>query len=83
MRDRSSGSIQNDLNKIKKLTPNNYEFSTKFNNKDNFYSGISPVSCLDPIAIMSKFYPWIIKYAFLKGLDPDKPRYLKKVTDTF
>jgi glucosamine--fructose-6-phosphate aminotransferase (isomerizing) len=83
MRDRSSGSIKDDLKKIKRLTPNNYEFSTKFNYKNNFYSSLSPVSYLDPIAIMSKFYPWIIKYAFLKGLDPDKPRYLKKVTDTF
>ncbi len=83
MRDRSSGSTKDDLKKIKRLTPNNYEFSTKFNYKNNFYSSLSPVSYLDPIAIMSKFYPWIIKYAFLKGLDPDKPRYLKKVTDTF
>ena len=83
MRDKSSGSIKNDLNKIKKLTPNNYEFSTKFNHKNNFYSGASPTSYLDPIIIMSKFYPWIIEYAFSKGLDPDKPRYLKKETDTF
>ena len=28
---------------------------------------------LDPIIIMSKFYPWIINYALKKGLNPDKP----------
>ena len=83
MRDKSSGSVKNDLNRILKLTQNKYEFSTKFYHKYNFYSSISPESYLDPVLIMSKFYPWIIKYAFRKGLDPDKPRYLQKVTDTF
>ena len=37
----------------------------------------------DSIVIMTKFYPWIVKYAQKKGLDPDKPRYLTKVTETF
>jgi len=32
---------------------------------------------------MSKFYPWIIRYTIKKGLNPDKPRYLTKVTQTF
>ena len=52
MRDKSSGSIKNDLNKIKKLTPNNFEFSTKFNHKNNFYSSASPTSYLDPVIII-------------------------------
>ena len=37
----------------------------------------------DSIVIMTKFYPWIVQYAQKKGLDPDKPRYLTKVTETF
>tara|TARA_B100000029_G_C17286989_1_gene855588 strand:- start:220 stop:849 length:630 start_codon:yes stop_codon:yes gene_type:complete len=37
----------------------------------------------DPIIIMTKFYPWIINYTFIKGLDPDKPRYLTKITQTY
>jgi len=31
---------------------------------------------------MSKFYPMIIKYSMLKGINPDKPRYLSKITKT-
>ena len=38
---------------------------------------------LDPIIVLSKFYPWIVNYSFKKGLDPDNPRYLTKVTQTF
>ncbi len=38
---------------------------------------------LDPIIVLSKFYPWIVNYSFEKGLDPDNPRYLTKVTQTF
>ena len=37
---------------------------------------------LDSIIIMSKFYPWIIKYSMIKKLDPDNPRYLTKITHT-
>ena len=43
----------------------------------------SDVSEFDSIVIMTKFYPWIVKYAKLKGLDPDNPRYLTKVTQTY
>jgi len=38
---------------------------------------------LDSIIVMSKIYPLIIKYSLLKGLNPDKPRYLKKITNTY
>ena len=37
---------------------------------------------IDSILIMSKFYPMIIKYSMLKGINPDKPRYLSKITKT-
>ena len=38
---------------------------------------------LDSVILMSKFYPWIIRYTISKGLNPDEPRYLTKVTQTF
>ena len=36
----------------------------------------------DSIVIMAKFYPWIIEYTRAKGLNPDKPRHLSKITKT-
>ena len=38
---------------------------------------------LDSIIVMSKIYPLIIRYSSLKGLNPDKPRYLRKITSTY
>ena len=38
---------------------------------------------IDPIIFMTKFYPWIINYAFNKCFDPDNPRYLTKTTQTY
>ena len=38
---------------------------------------------LDSIIVMAKIYPLIIKYSLLKGLNPDKPRYLTKLTKTY
>ena len=50
-------------------------------NNKSFYYQPSDVSEFDSIVIMSKFYPWIVKYAQLKGLD--NPSYLTKVTQTY
>ena len=63
------------------LIPLYYEIS--FNRKSTFYYNPFKITELDPIIIMTKFYPWIINYTINKGLDPDKPRYLTKVTQTF
>ena len=82
MRDKSSRSISKDLKKISPLTKYNYQFSTLTKNNNNYYSNISPHMDLDPIVIMAKFYPWIIEYTRAKGLNPDKPRYLSKITKT-
>ena len=60
---------------------NNFIINDK-NNKNLFYNSYKFFE-LDPIIILSKFYPWIVIYSIDKGLDPDKPRYLTKVTKTF
>ncbi len=83
LRDKSGNIVKKDSTEITKLTDLNYEISyKKENNKTLFYN-----SCefheLDPIIILSKFYPWIVNYSIEKGLDPDNPRYLTKVTRTF
>ena len=49
----------------------------------NYTNLIYEISELDSIILMSKFYPWIIRYTIAKGLNPDEPRYLTKVTQTF
>ena len=51
--------------------------------KSKFYYSSNKVLELDSIMLMSKFYPWIIRYTIKKGLIPDEPRYLTKVTQTF
>ena len=68
-------------NELRQYTKLYYEIS--FNRKSTFYYNPFTVTELDPIIIMTKFYPWIINYTINKGLDPDKPRYLTKVTQTF
>ena len=60
-----------------------YNITSKINSSENFYFPKNNIIEFDSIVIMTKFYPWIIKYAQKKGLDPDKPRYLTKVTETF
>ena len=60
---------------------NNFIINDK-NNKNLFYNSYKFFE-LNPIIILSKFYPWIVKYSIEKGLDSDKPRYLNKVTKTF
>lgn len=37
---------------------------------------------LDPIAAIQSFYPMVEALAFVRGLDPDRPRHLQKVTLT-
>ena len=83
LKDNSGKIVNQDSQEITKLT--NLHYSISFDNKDNknlFYNSYEFIE-LDPIIILSKFYPWIVKYSIEKGLDPDKPRYLTKVTKTF
>ena len=80
--DNSGKSVSKNMDELIKLTNKFYELKPK----DSFNSPLSYTSTdlveIDSIILMSKFYPWIIKYSSLKGLDPDKPRYLTKVTRT-
>ena len=83
LKDNSGKIVNKDSQEITKLT--NLHYSISFDDKDNknlFYNSYEFIE-LDPIIILSKFYPWIVKYSIEKGLDPDKPRYLTKVTKTF
>ena len=83
LKDNSGKIVNQDSQEITKLT--NLHYSISFddkNNKNLFYNSYEFIE-LDPIIILSKFYPWIVKYSMEKGLDPDKPRYLTKVTETF
>ena len=83
LKDNSGKIVNQDSQEITKLT--NLHYSISYEDKDNknlFYNSYEFIE-LDPIIILSKFYPWIVKYSIEKGLDPDKPRYLTKVTKTF
>ena len=83
LKDNSGKNVDQDSQEIIKLTNLHYaiSFEDKYN-KNLFYNSYEFIE-LDPIIILSKFYPWIVKYSMEKGLDPDKPRYLTKVTKTF
>ena len=50
--------------------------------RNNFHFNTTEIAEIDSILLMSKFYPMIIKYSMLKGINPDKPRYLSKITKT-
>ena len=83
LKDNSGKIVYQDSQEITKLTNLHYEITFEDKNKKNLIYNSSKFFELDPIIILSKFYPWIIKYSIEKGLDPDKPRYLTKVTKTF
>ena len=83
MNDKSGLTVQNDSNEITKYTKLVYNISSTKNQNKNFYFPSNKITEFDSIVIMSKFYPWIDRYTQNKGLDPDKPRYLTKVTQTF
>tara|TARA_Y100001970_G_C14153525_1_gene814136 strand:+ start:52 stop:1080 length:1029 start_codon:yes stop_codon:yes gene_type:complete len=79
--DNSGRTVKKDSDKLKEYTNFCYEIS--YENDSTFEYKSFELTDLDPIIIMSKFYPWIINYSFKKGLNPDKPRYLTKVTQTY
>ena len=71
-----------DSAKLINITNKLYAINSNPNNDNSLNFTSSNFPELDAIIIMSKFYPWIIKYSMLKKLDPDNPRYLTKVTHT-
>ena len=83
LKDNSGKVVYKDSKEITKFTNLHYEISFEDKNKKNLLYNSYDFFELDPIIILSKFYPWIVKYSIEKGLDPDKPRYLTKVTKTF
>ena len=83
LRDKSGSIVKNESNELINLTNYHYDISFSQNNiialpydSYEFYE-------MDPIIVLTKFYPWIVRYSILKGLDPDNPRYLTKVTKTY
>ena len=81
LNDSSGSSVLKDTKKLMKITNKVYSITYQSNASLNYSSMNHPE--LDSIIIMSKFYPWIIKYSMYKGLNPDNPRYLTKVTQTY
>ena len=83
MNDTSGQTVKKDSNEFSKYTKLFYNITSKISTSENFYFPKNKILEFDSIVLMTKFYPWIVKYAQKKGLDPDKPRYLTKVTETF
>ncbi len=83
LKDKSGNIVKKDSEGITKLTDLHYEISYLQENKNTLFYNSFELEVLDPIIILTKFYPWIINYSIEKGLDPDNPRYLTKVTKTF
>jgi len=83
MNDASGLTVQKDSNEISKYTKLVYNISSTNKKSKDFFYPSNQITEFDSIVIMTKFYPWIVRYAQKKGLDPDKPRYLTKVTQTF
>ena len=83
MNDKSGLTVNQDVSELKKYTNLIYEMSTNQDVKSKYFYPSNKILELDSIILMSKFYPWIIRYTIAKGLNPDEPRYLTKVTQTF
>lgn len=83
MNDKSGLTVNNDVHELKNYTNLIYEMSSNENVKTDFFYPSNKILELDSVILMSKFYPWIIRYTISKGLNPDEPRYLTKVTQTF
>jgi glucosamine--fructose-6-phosphate aminotransferase (isomerizing) len=82
MNDLSGLTVQKDSEEISKYTKLVYNISSTNKESNSFFFPTNKIIEFDSIVLMSKFYPWIVRYAQKKGLDPDKPRYLTKITET-
>jgi glucosamine--fructose-6-phosphate aminotransferase (isomerizing) len=83
MNDKSGLTVSQDISELKNYTNLVYQMSSDEKLKSDFFYSSNKISELDSVILMSKFYPWIIRYTLKKGLNPDEPRYLTKVTQTF
>ena len=83
LNDASGMSVLKEIEKFKTITDYIYSINSNYFSKFDLNYNSTNIPEIDSLLIMAKFYPWIIKYTILKGLDPDKPRYLNKNTNTF
>mgnify|MGYP004095914673 FL=1 len=83
MSDKSGLTVQQDISELINYTNLIYQMTSDDKLKSKFYYSSNKILELDSVMLMSKFYPWIIRYTLKKGLNPDEPRYLTKVTQTF
>ena len=83
MNDKSGLTVNQDISEFKNYTNLLYQLTSDEKLKSEFYYLSNEILEFDSIILMSKFYPWIIRYTIKKGLNPDAPRYLTKVTQTF
>jgi len=83
MNDKSGLTVQKDSYEITNYTKLIYNISANSESKPSFFYPRNKIIELDSIVLMTKFYPWIINYSLSKGLNPDKPRYLTKITQTY
>ena len=82
LNDKSGNIVSKDIIQLKEMTDKVYEILPEsYGYSSLTYQSLNLVE-LDSIILMSKFYPWIIKYSQIKGLNPDHPRYLTKITRT-
>ena len=83
MNDKSGLTVQKDSYEITNYTKLIYNISSNNESNTSFFYPRNKITELDSIVLMTKFYPWIINYSLSKGLNPDKPRYLTKITQTY
>ena len=83
LNDYSGKSINKDTYNLKKKTNHLYEITSNFQYTNRLLYKKNKSPELDSLIVMAKFYPWIIQYSLAKGMDPDNPRYLSKITKTF
>ena len=80
--DASGIAVNNEIRELKNYSKNIYCINSSNDKRVDFRFLSVKIPEIDSILIMSKFYPMLIKYTFNKGLDPDFPRYLSKVSKT-
>lgn len=80
--DLSGKAVRDDINFFETISEKIYIINDGDYQKNHFQFKSVNIAEIDSILLMAKFYPMIVKYSILKGLNPDKPRYLSKITKT-
>ena len=82
LNDASGKNVNEDTKLFKQISNKIYFINALEKDSNNFHFNTTEIAEIDSILLMSKFYPMIIRYSMLKGINPDKPRYLSKITKT-